>query len=52
MKMTIYIPIAISMVALIVSIISLYMSNIRPGRLYLTAGEYNFISYELEGPAE
>jgi len=43
------IPISISIVAMIVSSVSLYLSRIRPGELYLTAGEHITIAHELEG---
>lgn len=44
------IPIAISIVALLGSIISLYMSRFRPGKLHLTAGEQVTIGHVPEGP--
>lgn len=46
------IPIAISIVALLVSIISLYILKLRPGELHLTAGEHIAISHEPTGDAE
>ncbi|MDO8444842.1 MAG: hypothetical protein Q7T53_01850 [Deltaproteobacteria bacterium] len=43
------IPITISIVALFVSIISIYVSRFRPGKLYLTAGEHIHISHDPTG---
>ncbi|MDO8282231.1 MAG: hypothetical protein Q7U10_06350 [Thermodesulfovibrionia bacterium] len=44
------VPIVISIVALLGSIISLYVSKFRMGELHLTAGEHTAISHDLEGP--
>lgn len=51
-EMKVLIPIAISIVAMLVSIVSLYVSRLRPGELHLAAGEHTFISHEPEGIAE
>ena len=48
-EMKVLIPIAISIVALLISIISLYMSGFRPGKPHLTAGEHIAISHQLDG---
>lgn len=45
------IPIAISIVALFVSVFSLYVSMFRPGKPHLTAGEHIAISHQPEGSA-
>lgn len=45
------IPIAISIVAFVASIISLYVSKLRPGKLHLAAGEHIAISHQPEGSA-
>lgn len=49
-EMKVLIPVAMSIVALFVSIISLYVSKFRMGKLHLTAGEHIAIGHDLEGP--
>ena len=49
-EMKVLIPIAVSLVALLISIISLYVSKFRLGELHLTAGEHIAIGHVLEGP--
>ena len=50
-EMKVLIPIAISIAALVASIISLYVSKLRPGKLHLAAGEHIAISHQPEGSA-
>ena len=46
------IAIVISILAMLISIVSLYISRFKPGELHLAAGEHTFISHEPEGIAE
>jgi len=49
-EMKVLLPVAIATLALLVSIVSLYVSKLRPGKLKLTAGEHVAISHQPEGP--
>lgn len=51
MELKVILPIVISLVALLVSIVSLYVSTLRPGALHVTAGEHIAISHQPDGSA-